>query len=443
MFRYIKIIRKTDDRSNIALINVMLSFAIKGISISVSLVLVPLTLHFLDTYEYGIWLTISSILLWIDFFDIGLGNGLRNKLSEALVSKNTALAKEYVSTTFFVLFVIASFLFCLFIIVNQWIDWGDVLNIPYDTATRVANMLIFVFFCVLISFVLKIVTYVFFVKQLPVVNGLINLLSQLLSLFFIYLLINMNICNRLEWVAYIYSASTTIILLFFYPITFGIKYKELAPSVKAIKIKRMGGLMNIGLKFFLIQLSSLVIYTTSSLIISNKLSPNEVTPYSISFRYFNIVFMVFSIIVSPMWNAVNEAYNKKEYVWIRDAMKTLNRILILLAVIVLFMVLFSDMIYRLWLGDSITVPFELTVLLAVYVFLLTVSSLYSNFLNGMNKLNIQLYTLIVAGIIFIPLSNLLVEKMGVSGVALALCVVTLPGAVINILQYRIVISDFK
>lgn len=207
-------------------------------------------------------------------------------------------------------------------------------------------------------------------------------------------------------------------------------------------MNRMGGLMDIGFKFFLIQLSSLVIYTTSNLIISNKLSPEEVTPYSISFRYFNIIFMVFTIIVSPMWSAVNEAYNREEYDWIKRTMKTLNRVLMVLAVVVLFMILFSDIVYRLWLGTSVIVPFDLTVLLATYVFLLTISSLYSNFLNGMNKLNIQLYTLVIAGIVFIPLSILLLEVMGVSGVALALCIVTLPGAIINIFQYRKVIGVY-
>lgn len=442
MTLYIGKIKMHDKRTTIALVNVIVSFMIKGISILISLILVPLTLHFLDVYEYGIWLTISSVLLWIDYFDIGLGNGLRNKLSEALVCRNTVLAKEYVSTTFFILFIIATFLFLFFFIANRWINWENILNISHTMAIRITNLIVFVFFCVTISFVFKIVTYVYFVKQLPVVNGLINLLSQLFSLIFIYLLTNFDISDKLEWVAYIYSASTAIVLLFFYPITFCVKYKELSPSIKAIKIKRIGGLMNIGLKFFFIQLSSLVVYTTSNLIISNKLSPDEVTPYSISFRYFNIIFMIFSIIVSPMWNAVNEAYNKQDFDWIKGTMRTLNKILILLAVIVLFMVLLSDLIYRLWLGIVITVPFELTVLLAIYVLLLTVSSLYSNFLNGMNRLNIQLYTLVIAGIVFIPLSNILVDEMGISGVALALCIVTLPGAVINVCQYRKIISGF-
>lgn len=64
--------------------NILASVLIKGVDFLVYLLLVPVTLGYLNQYEYGIWLTLSSILMWINSFDIGLGNGLRNKLSEAL-----------------------------------------------------------------------------------------------------------------------------------------------------------------------------------------------------------------------------------------------------------------------------------------------------------------------------------------------------------------------
>ena len=53
--------------------NIVLSFLFKGISIIVSLVIVPLTLNYLNPTEYGVWLTLSSIMTWINLFDIGLG----------------------------------------------------------------------------------------------------------------------------------------------------------------------------------------------------------------------------------------------------------------------------------------------------------------------------------------------------------------------------------
>ena len=81
-------------------INILALFFLRGISIVISFLLVPLTIDYLNATEYGIWLTLSSILIWVDFFDIGIGHGLRNKLSEALASNDHELGRCYVSTTF-------------------------------------------------------------------------------------------------------------------------------------------------------------------------------------------------------------------------------------------------------------------------------------------------------------------------------------------------------
>lgn len=111
-------------RTNKALFNIASSFVIKGASILLSLLLVPITLDYLNPYEYGIWLTLSSVLMWINYFDIGLGNGLRNKLSEALAVGDDNLARIYVSTSFFILFLIALSIFFIFLLSKDWIDWG-------------------------------------------------------------------------------------------------------------------------------------------------------------------------------------------------------------------------------------------------------------------------------------------------------------------------------
>ena len=41
--------------------NIVYSFFLKGCSVGISLLLVPLTLDYLDAANYGIWLTLSSI----------------------------------------------------------------------------------------------------------------------------------------------------------------------------------------------------------------------------------------------------------------------------------------------------------------------------------------------------------------------------------------------
>ena len=91
--------------------NILGLVVLQGISVLTSFLLVPLTIDYVSASEYGIWLTISSIIGWFALVDIGLGSGLRNKLAEALAKNDILLAKKYVSTTYFSLGI---FVVCVF-----------------------------------------------------------------------------------------------------------------------------------------------------------------------------------------------------------------------------------------------------------------------------------------------------------------------------------------
>ena len=86
-------VNKGHERSIKAKKNILASFIIKGLSIAISLVLVPLTINYINPSRYGIWLTISSIVAWFSFFDIGLTQGLRNKFAEAKAKGEDNLAQ--------------------------------------------------------------------------------------------------------------------------------------------------------------------------------------------------------------------------------------------------------------------------------------------------------------------------------------------------------------
>ena len=84
----LNIISKGNSRTVLMKKNILGSFIIRGWNCIVQLLLVPVTLNCLTQYEYGIWLTINGILLWMDSFDVGLGNGLRNQLTKAIAAKD-------------------------------------------------------------------------------------------------------------------------------------------------------------------------------------------------------------------------------------------------------------------------------------------------------------------------------------------------------------------
>lgn len=102
-------------RNKMLTTNILYSSILKIISLSTSLLIVPITINYLNNEVYGIWMTITSILFWINTFDIGLGNGMRNYLTEAISQKDYSLGKRYISTTLSLLTLIALVIGLLFL----------------------------------------------------------------------------------------------------------------------------------------------------------------------------------------------------------------------------------------------------------------------------------------------------------------------------------------
>ena len=117
-----------DTRSSLARKNMLVSFITKCVGMLTSFLLVPLTLSFLNPEVYGIWLTISSILFWFTFFDIGLGNGMRNYVAESLSKGEIKLANKYVSTTFMFLFILGIIFTVVVCLIVPLIDFQELYN---------------------------------------------------------------------------------------------------------------------------------------------------------------------------------------------------------------------------------------------------------------------------------------------------------------------------
>ena len=429
----------SDSRTIKAKKNIIWSFGIKAADTLMYLLLVPLTLGYLNEYEYGIWLTINSILMWINTFDIGLGNGLRNKLAEALAIGDNQLCKEYVSTAIIMLFVIMLLLLFGGFIISNFINWYTVLGVtPYSVENL--NQIVFVsygFFC--LNFVLKIIGSIYLALQLSAVNSLFTCLSHAIALFSIVLLTNTT-HGSLMYVAIAYSAAAPLTYFVAYPFTFWGKYRFMSPSLTHFNKTLLSSLFSTSVLFFVIQLGSLLLFSTANLIISHLFGPSNVTPYNIAYKYFSMITIIVSLLIAPVWSATTDAYAQGDLEWIKKMVKKANQMLCVCWFIIVCMVVFSPIVYSIWIGDSIHIPFKMTFLVALYICVLLFSMTYSYFLNGMSLLKIQSFNTIIVGILFIPVSIYLGKVIGLYGVVIALIAANVSGALLNYIQLNKIIS---
>lgn len=439
------IINKGHHRSIKAKKNIIASFFIKGLSIAISLIVVPLTINYINPSRYGIWITLSSIIGWFSFFDIGLSQGLRNKFAEAKAKGEDELAQIYVSTTYAILAIIFSLVWLIFLIVNHFLNWAHILNISENMRSEVSTLAVIVFTYFCLQFVLNIITSLILADQQPAKSSLIGVLGQIFSLIFIIILVKTTEGSLLKLgVAFCISPILVLVganLYFFKGV-----FKKYRPSLSKIKFQYAKGLFNLGFIFFIIQIAGIIQYETANIIIAQNFGTADVTSYNIVFKYFSVLNMVFAIFLTPFWSATTEAYLKKDIQWIKNGIKKYNLLNIGMILIGLVMLIFSERIYSLWLGKGkVTIGFYLSLWGFLYISLTMFATKYVYFLNGINALRIQFVACIISPIIYVVVAIILIRhfKMGVYALFIASIIANFNGYILSPLQYHFIINKNK
>lgn len=319
------------------------------------------------------------------------------------------------------------------------INWYSALNVDSEIIPNIKEIVYISFILFCLNFAFKFIGNVYQALQLPSINALIVFLGRFAALVFIFIF-SKFVTGNLFIVAIIYSASPLLIYLLFYPITFKKLYPFLSPSIGFFDKRCIKDLLSLSVFFFLLQLGGLVIFAMSNFIISKWFGPEEVTPYNIAYQYYCVAFVAFSLLITPLWSAVTDAFVKGDMEWITKTHNTVKKMLLVIGAGLVLMVVVSEFVFHIWIGDEVIIPFKLSLLLAIYVYITLWSLGYSYFLNGMNKLKIQAINTIGMAALFYPVCHFLSGFFGVLGVVMGMCLLNIPGAVFNYIQFKKIIK---
>lgn len=431
---------KGNRRSINAKRNIFAIFIIRSLSILISFLLVPLVINYVNSVKYGIWITLSSIVGWLGYFDIGFGNGLRNRFAESVAVSDHKMAKVYVSTTYAIMSLIVLILVLIIILVNPYLNWSSILNAPENIASELGQLalIIIVLFC--FQLLLQLLNTVLTANQQPAKASVFNLIAGSISLIAVYILTKTTSGNLIY--LGIAISLPPVLVLFFSSIWFYThKYRTYAPSIFHVDLRYIRSLMGLGIKFFIMQIATLVLYQTSNLIIAHLFGSGNVTIYNIAYKYFNVVSMIMLIIMMPLWSAFTDAWTRKDFSWITNTMKKLNYIWIALSILVMIMLILSKSVYILWVGSDLHVPNTYSIALAINLTINIGAYVYSIFLNGVGIIKIQFLLAIVGIIIYIPLATFLGKIFGLPGVIFATTLINSLNLIFFIIQYKKIINS--
>lgn len=390
---------KGSSRSVKAKKNILGMLFLKGGNILIGLLLVPMTIDYVDSENYGIWLTLSSMVSWMSFFNIGLNNGLKNKLGEALSTGDFEKGKKYVSTTYAMLSLIFIPLMLILLFVVPFVDWYSFLNVSESIGNSlIASIcILIVYFC--LNFILSTINVILQADQNPAGASGRDLIQQALSLIIIWIL-TLTTKGSLVKLCIALCASPLIVSGLFNVTLFAGKYRHISPTFKSIDFKVAPSLLNLGVKFFIIQIAGIIQYQMSNFLILKYVGAAEVTAYNIAYKYISVIWMVWSIFTTPIWVAVTDAVAKGDFTWIRNVQKRYLKLLALFTLGGLAMVVFSPWVYQVWIGDTVTIKPILTIFVFLYIWVMMFGNIYVSILNGVGILNLQMYSCLVSPFVF-------------------------------------------
>ena len=419
-----QLFHSTDRRTNIIKENAVYSLFIKGANMLVSLLLVPLTIDYVNPELYGIWLALSSMVTWLGFFDMGFGLGLRNKLTMAVSLGNYKYGKVLISSTYAILTVIF-FLVCIVAYFScSLVDWPHVLNVSSDYSEVINDSfhVLIIAFCARMVF--QVVTNVCQSYQMTALAGFLDMLGNLLSLIYIYTL-TITIAPNLVYVTGVFCLMPIMVFVLANIFLYRTHFKAVAPSVRYIRLSVFRDITSLGAQFFLIQIVCVILYQATNIIISHYCGPEDVTVYNIAYKYLNISLMIFSILQSPIWSAFGDAYAKKDYEWMQAIYRKIVRLLGITLIFIVVMVLVSPVAYEVWIGNSVKVPFRITVLLSIYTIAQLICNVHTMIINGIGKLRLELVLAYVQGLVYPLLIYFFAPSLQLEGILVSLIIIAL------------------
>ena len=429
----------TNSRNKMLFLNILFSGFLKIVGLLTSLVIVPITIHYLNIEVYGIWMTITSILYWITTFDIGLGNGMRNYLAEALATNDTKLGKKYISTTMLLLSLIALSMAIVLLYPLITINFNSFFNTNAIAGNELRMAVVIAVGFTLMNFVLKNIGMIFVAMQKYAINDLLSISGNVIALILIYILTKVTTGNLVLVVLAYTMTSCVAFLLAAIPLFW--KHPELKPSLRFFDKSLGKKIVGKGFGFFVIQISScLVIFGAANFFITQSCGPAAVTTYNIAYKFFNLLVIAYTIILAPMWNAYTDAYVKGDMQWIKATFNKALKFWVLSICGGLGMLLICNLFYKLWIGNMVNVPLSVSASTLIYVCFFNLNNCATYLINGLNKIFVQIIISLAVTTLYIITVLAFGRKLGVEGIVLSMAASYAVMSVVHLYQCRKLIN---
>lgn len=417
-------------------LNTIGAYAVKGLSMLVGLAAVPAYMrYFKSSAVLGTWYTIQTLLQWVLMFDLGVGNGLRNKLVGALVSNDEDEVSGYVSSSYRLMAFVCFGLSVVVILLALLVPWNMALNIGDDlvSARALSFCIAIVGLGVVLQLFLQLVNGILYALQLSSVVNAMSLVSNALILAFILLAPSSGDEANLVMLGFVNVVCMALPPAIATVFVFGRNVLGYRIAWRSFEWGYAKSTLSMGLVILFLQVAWMVVASSHSLLISLFRSPSEVVEYQVYYKVYYTLGSLAAIALVPIWSAVTLAQAEKRYDWI---VRTYGKCLLLafiVGIVCLVTAPFVQFGFDLWLGDrSVQVNVFYVFVMSVFAVMFVLQNVNASIGNGLSFFRVQVVLMGLAAVLMVPLSATFCSMLhSWIGVILAMVVSILPFQIVE------------
>lgn len=386
--------------------------------------------YFNDQAALGVWYTLLAVLNWMFFFDLGIGNGLRNKLAFSLEKGSAVESKRYISSAYALIGGCACLLCAGSFFFLPIVPWNVVFGISQqavDQTTLYVSVQI-VFVGVLLQFVLKLISSVLYAMQKSAMPNVMALISNVAILVYVVSNPEGGLDFKLISLSVVSAIANNAPLLVASVVVFGNRLRRARPSFRYVSASHAKSVLSLGAVFLLLQIASLVLGFTNEFLIAWLSGASDVVEYQVYFRVFSLFSTVALLVHTPLWSAVTQKMAQGNYAWVDKAHNAVLLLTLVMFAVMLLTIPLLQAIVDIWLGsDSIHMVLSYALAFAVSTGLVMWNNANCYIADGLGWLKPQLFLMTTGALLNIPLAWFLTDATGSwIGVVIANCISLVP-----------------
>jgi O-antigen/teichoic acid export membrane protein len=399
----------------------------------VSFIMVPLLIQYLSRDNYGLWVTLISLVSWILSSDFGIGYGFRNRVTEYLADHDKVKLNGYFKNTFQYYLIITFFIIAFFIYV---LNTNPILS-KYKLLSLIIYLPYIVYFPFSISNqILQGLRYVH-------LTALINLFRAVLWALFVICVITFNKDRNLLNIAIGYSVVNSIVNAVAVYLAFT-KSQISIPKFKSLLTPPViDKTLVTGLKFFVLQISSLLLFSMGNYYVYSNLTPNDTAHYDTINKIYTLYMTFFNMIISVFWSEIVFQKATGNFEKLRVTYKKLLAISLVVSFGSFLIVFVAPFLVSFWTNNKIVVSTKDCLPFSFLVSVQSVAYAGAVFLNAFEKVMPQVILAVISTALVYPLIQLgFKHNTGLGTVPLVSGILTIPALIIcHLFAIRLIKSD--